>query len=90
MTLPYPLNQTNSFLGVQFVEQLDCLLCLVPKRLRNVIQGKYDIYPALLVVPPVLHGQAHAVKQDAVEQLGICRYASKPAVCKEQLGDTVK
>ena len=56
MALPYPFNQTNSFLGIQFIEQLDCLLRLVPKRLRNVIQGKYDIYPALVVVPAVLHG----------------------------------
>ena len=90
MTLPHPLNQTNPFLAVQFMEQLDRLLRFEPKCLRNVIQGEYDIYPALIVVPSVLHGQAHTVKQDAVEKPCICRYTGKPAVCKEQLGDTVK
>lgn len=72
MTLPHSLNQTNSFLGVQFIEQLDCLFRLIPKCLRNVIQGKYDIYSALIVVPAVLHRQAHTIKQNTIEELCIC------------------
>ena len=47
-----------------------------------------DIHPALFIQPAVLCGQAHAVKQDAVQGPGIRGELPETAVLKECFRDT--
>ena len=48
------------------------------------------IYTPRLIQPAVLAAQAHAVKEQTVEHLGLCENASEPLLREQHLGNAVE
>ena len=55
----------------QFIQQLDCLLSCTMDRVHDFFYRTDDIGVAVLILPAVLNGKAHTVKQHSIQQLGV-------------------
>ena len=56
----------------------------------DILNREDDEHSALLVQPAVFYGQAHAVKQDAVQRFGIRGQILKPLFLKKSLWNAVE
>ena len=76
--LPLALNKP-AFL-IQFIQQLHGLLRSTGKCVHDILDGIDDIHAPLLIQPAILGRQTHAIKEQAVEDFGLCRNVLEPAV----------
>ena len=65
------LDQANALAGIQLGQQLDGLIMPAVQVGLYLVQRVVNINTAQLVIPAVSGGQAHAVQQQAVQQLGV-------------------
>lgn len=89
LALFHTLNQTNAGYGVQLGKQTHSFVVSTVKGSLDLVEGVVDIDPAVVVVPMVLDGQAHAVKHKAVKQLCICGQIFELLSGHKQPGDSV-
>lgn len=69
LTLLLPLNQANPGGAVQLGKQLGRCDAAASEVLANFRNCIVDIGSALLIIPVVLQGQAHAIKKKPVQEL---------------------
>ena len=90
LALPDTLDQPDPSASVQFRKQPDGLSVAAKQRLLYLVQRIVYINTPLLIVPAVFHGQAHAVKQEAIQQLGVRGQVFEIATGHKLPGDAVK
>ena len=90
LPLLFPLNQADPLDRVQLCQQLTGFAVAAVQVLLDFIDGVIDKYPALFIQPAVSHGQAHAVKQQSIEQLCVRGQPLKLLACHKQAGDADK
>ena len=89
MPLFHPFNEANAPVGVQFRQQLHTLVFAAVHILHNFLQRIVNIDPALFIVPAVLCGKAHPVKQKAVKKFSVCGKIFEMRACDKQFGNPV-
>ena len=89
LALLLALNQADAAL-VQLPEQPGGLVLAAGHQVHGVLLGEIDVDPPLLVHPAVLDGQAHAVQQEAVQNLGLNGNALEAGIGEQGLGDAVE
>ena len=66
-----PLYQADAFAGVQLGQQLHGLVPPAVQAAAYLVHGVVDVDAPGVIIPLVLDGQAHTVKQHPVEQFGV-------------------
>ena len=89
MALLFALDQADAAL-VQLPEQPGGLVLAAAHQRHGVLLGKVDVDTAVLVHPPVADRQAHAVQQEAIEDLGLDGNSLVAGIGEQGLGDAVK
>lgn len=81
------VNKPNAFPGVQVCQHLHGLVPAAVHIPADLLHGIVDIHAPVLVVPAVLHGQAHPVQQHTIQQFGVCGQVLETGVCDKLAGD---
>ena len=91
LALPNTFNQPKTvFPVVQLHQHPGGLVVAAVQILLYLVQRVVDIDAPLLIVPAVLGRQAHAVQQQAVQQLGVRRQALEAVPGDKLAGDAVE
>ena len=90
LPLLFPLDQADPLDRIQLCQKLTGFAVAAVQVLLDFVDGIIDIYPALLIQPAVSHGQAHAVKQQRIEQLCVHGQPLKLLARHKQAGDADK
>src|SRR5699024_11859453 len=75
---------------LKFTEQLDSLLFSTVQSHLRFVDCKNDIHSTVFIYPTILGRQAHAVKQNAIQHLGIGRNIPEPLVREQHLRNSIE
>ena len=81
------LDQTNTLLVVQLGQQLHGLVPSAAHIPAYLVHGVVDIDAPVIVIAAIFRGQAHAVQQHTIEQLGVCGNVLEFLICDQQARD---
>ena len=87
-SLSAPLDEPK--LLFQFIQQFDRLLSGTMNRVHDFLYRADNVGVAVLVLPAVLNGKAHTVKQHSIQQLGIPGHLLEQISLDQCLRHTVK
>ena len=87
LALLHALNQANAFAGVQLRQQAHGLVPVTVYGCTHFFCSVVDINPSCVVMPAVFRGQAHAVQQHTIEQLGVRGNVFEFLIRDQQAGD---
>ena len=81
------LHQTNALFAVQLGQQLHGLVPSAAHISAYLVHGVVDIDAPVIVIPAIFRGQAHAVQQHTIEQLGVRGNVFEFLIRDQQAGD---
>ena len=84
------LDQADALAGVQLGQQLSGLAVAAAQILHDFLDRVVDVHTALIVIPLVLRGKAHAVKQETVQELCLRGQVAELAAGHKTARDAVK
>lgn len=86
LPLLFPLNQANAFHRVQLCQQPHSFVAATAYVLAHFVHGVVDVDPSGIIAPAVLSGQAHAVQQHTIQQLGSCGKSLEAGIINKLAG----